>query len=307
MKIIGPDELVFAVEDIDLGAEYLLDIGLTEGAPVALGRRFEALDGTGVVLADPAHPDLPPALETGAALRETIYGVADSTTLEEIATELGKDREVRRGADGSVHSTDDMGFAIGFQVTIRRALSMPAERINAPGAVGRGPNELGSDYEMAIKARNLSHLVYYVPDVPKAEAFYVERLKFRCSDRFTDVGPFLRPAGTDEHHTLFLIQTPPHMKGVDHFTFHYGGPTEVLVLGDRLVAKGYKSFWGPGRHIFGSNWFWYFNSPFDAHVEIDADMDKHDASWTARAVKLTVDYAQLFLFDKAKKWAPGAH
>ena len=52
------------------------------------------------------------------------------------------------------------------------------------------------------------------------------------------------------------------MKGVEHFTFHMAGPTEVLQAGTRFAAKGYRTFWGPGRHLLGSNWFWYFNSPF---------------------------------------------
>ena len=39
------------------------------------------------------------------------------------------------------------------------------------------------------------------------------------------------------------------------------------------MRAGYQSFWGPGRHKFGSNWFWYFNSPLGCHVEYDADMD----------------------------------
>ena len=115
----------------------------------------------------------------------------------------------------------------------------------------------------------------------------------------------MRPAGTLDHHTLFMIQTPPHMKGCEHFTFHMGGPTEVMLAGSRLVAKGYESFWGPGRHKFGSNWFWYFNSPLGCHVEYDADMDLHDGTWTAREAAMGVDASQLFLFENRAKWAPG--
>jgi hypothetical protein len=101
-----------------------------------------------------------------------------------------------------------------------------------------------------------------------------------------------------------MIQTPPHMKGCEHFTFHLGGPTEVLQAGTRFVNKGYTSFWGPGRHKMGSNWFWYFNSPFKCHVEYDADMDLHDAEWKAREAKLDADASQLFLFTSKEKWAP---
>jgi catechol 2,3-dioxygenase-like lactoylglutathione lyase family enzyme len=144
---------------------------------------------------------------------------------------------------------------------------------------------LAVDNDAPARPRSLSHVVYFVPDAAKAEAFYVKRLGFICTDRFIGVGPFLRPAGTPDHHTLFMIQTPPQMKGCEHFTFHMGGPTEVMLAGSRFVAKGYESFWGPGRHKFGSNWFWYFNSPLGCHVEYDADMDLHDGDWTAREAR----------------------
>lgn len=46
---------------------------------------FSALDGTGVLLRERDDPSLPAALPSGSQLRETVYGVADSTTLEVIA------------------------------------------------------------------------------------------------------------------------------------------------------------------------------------------------------------------------------
>ncbi|AXF05884.1 VOC family protein [Paraburkholderia hospita] len=307
MNIIGPDTLVFGVDDVASCNQYLLDYGLVPVRADEAGGRFEALDGTAIEISRADDPALPPALATGSMLRKTTYGVADAATLNAIAVELRRDREVRQLTDGSIESVDDMGFALGFQITARRSLTLPAEPVNAPGAPAqRGPNVVGVDDNVELTPRSLSHVVYFVPDADKAEAFYVERLGFRCSDRFTGVGPFLRPAGTLDHHTLFMIQTPSFMKGCEHFTFHMGGPTEVLQAGTRFVEKGYQSFWGPGRHRFGSNWFWYFNSPLGCHVEYDADMDLHDDGWTARTAPMGADASQLFLFQHREKWAPGA-
>ena len=115
----------------------------------------------------------------------------------------------------------------------------------------------------------------------------------------------MRPAGTPEHHTLFLIEAPAFMKGVEHFAFHLGSGTEVLLAGTRFEAKGYTTFWGPGRHLLGSNWFWYFNSPLGCHVEYDADMDLHDDSWVGRVLPPGADSSQLFLFKVRQKWFPG--
>lgn len=306
MNIIGPDALLFGVDDVAACAQYLTDYGLKPVDVTAAGGRFEALDGTSIRIAHKDDASLPPSLGTASFLRQTIYGVADVQTLEAIAAELQKDRSVERHADGSIHTVDDAGFALAFQVTVRRPLALPAERVNAPGAPAQRPaNVVGADGGAAVQPRTLSHVVYFVPDAAKAEAFYVNRLGFVCTDRFIGVGPFLRPAGTLDHHALFMIQTPPFMKGCEHFTFHLGGPTEVMQAGARLVEKGYQSFWGPGRHRFGSNWFWYFNSPLGCHVEYDADMDLHDTDWIAREAPMGADTSQLFLFQHRENWAPG--
>jgi catechol 2,3-dioxygenase-like lactoylglutathione lyase family enzyme len=306
MNIIGPDALVFGVDDVAGCVQYLTDYGLEPVGVTAAGGRFEALDGTAVIIAHKDDASLPPSIGTASMLRKTVYGVADAAALGAIAEELGKDREVKRLADGSIEALDDMGFVLGFQVSGRRPLDLPAEAVNAPGApVQRPANVVGVDEHAPARPRSLSHVVYFVPDAARAEAFYVDRLGFRCTDRLLGAGPFLQPAGTADHHTLFLIQTPPFMKGCEHFTFHLGGPTELMLAGTRMVAKGYQSFWGPGRHKMGSNWFWYFNSPLGCHVEYDADMDLHDAQWSARAVPMSADSSQLFLFQTRDKWAPG--
>lgn len=304
MNIIGPDLLVFGVDDVDACATYLIDFGLTpvEGAD---GIVFEALDGTGLVVRHRHDPALPPPLATGSMLRQQVYGVESAADLDAIATELGQDRDVVRTADGSVESHDDSGFPLRFQVTRRRPLDLPGERINSPGsAPGRGPNELGVPIEVDVTPRTLSHVVLFAPQVDAAAAFYIDRLGFRLTDTLAGAGPFLQPAATDEHHTLFFIETPPHMQGCEHLAFHMGGPTGVLLGGTRLVERGYQSFWGPGRHMLGSNWFWYFNSPFGCHFEYDADMDRHDASWTPRTLEASADNSQLFLFQAKAKWFP---
>lgn len=301
MNIIGPDALIFGVDDISGCTEYLTDYGLEPAGK----HRFEALDGTYVELKMRDDSALPAPLETGSMLRKTLYGVADQATLDAIAAELSKDRDVTELDDGSLETVDDVGFALGFQISIRKQLSLPGELVNAPGTpVQRPANVIAAEPGAEPKPRSLSHVVYFVPDLEKFEAFYADRLGFVTTDRFTGVGPFMRPPGSNEHHTLFCIQTPPFMQGCEHFTFHMGGPTELMQAGKRFEDKGYETFWGPGRHIFGSNWFWYFNSPLGCHVEYDADMDLHDDAWVAREAEMGADRSQIFLFSLRDNWAP---
>lgn len=305
MKIIGPESLTFGVDDVDACVGFLKDYGLRLTERKADGVYLAALDDTGIWIRHKDDPTLPGAMGPGNRLRKTTYGVQDAATLEAIEAELSKDRSVSKLADGSLESNDDQGFALGFQVTQRKRLQMAAEHCNAPGELRTRPiNAVAADEGAQIAPRSLSHVVYFVPDVQKAEAFYVERLKFRCTDRLLGAGPFLQPAGSRDHHSLFMIQTPAFMKGCEHFTFHLAGPSEVLQAGTRFVNKGYTSFWGPGRHKFGSNWFWYFNSPLGCHIEYDADMDLHDESWVERQAPMSADASQLFLFQQREKWMP---
>lgn len=302
MNIIGPDKIVFGVDDLATCQQFVIDYGLTQQDDY----NYVALDGTGIEIRQMDDPSLPTALPTSTMLRKTIYGVADQATVDAIHAELSKDREVKTLQDGSIEAIDDLGFVIGFQITIRTELDLPAEMVNAPGEKQkRAVNDIGVSKDFTPKPRSLSHVVYFVPDVVKAEKFYAERLGFVTTDRFTNTGPFMRPAGTLDHHTLFFLQTPPFMQGLEHFTFHMSGPTEVSQAGNAMVEKGYQSFWGPGRHIFGSNWFWYFKSPFGCNIEYDADMDLHDDTWEAREAPPGADNSQVFLLNYAEKWAPG--
>lgn len=306
MNIVGLDSLVFGVDDIAVCATYLEDYGLSKVEQSATAARFEAIDGTGVEIRLASDAALPPANAPAPNLRETVYGVGDEATLAAIASELSKDRDVIE-RDGVIHTFDDSGFAIAFQRTVRRKIELPPYRVNVPGqADGRPVNQIGADPAARPRPQTLSHVVYFVPDHEKAERFYAERLGFRTTDRFIGMGPFMRPQGTLDHHCLFLIQSfNSHMVGLNHFTFHMAGASEVWQAGYQFEQKGYRTFWGPGRHLFGSNHFWYFNSPFGGAIEYDADMDRHDDSWQPREAPANADTSQIFLFQARELWAPG--
>src|SRR5436309_13388418 len=122
MNIIGPDALVFGVDDIAACRQYLIDYGLSDAGD----GRFEALDGTAVVLHAAANPSLPPGLRTASTLRETVYGVSDAATLDAIEAELKRDRGVTP-RDGVLRCADDLGFAADFQVPGVRPLGRPAD------------------------------------------------------------------------------------------------------------------------------------------------------------------------------------
>jgi hypothetical protein len=246
MRIVGPDELVFGVDDPAACRSFLADYGLME-APAPDGAHFfEALDGTGFTLRRRDDPALPAPLRTGSMLRLTVWGVEDQASLDAIEAELSRDRKVDKAADGTLRCQDDAGFEIAFRITTRRKLDLPAEMINSPGAKpGRPANIIGANQDAEARPRTLSHIVYFVPDMDKMANFYIDRLKFVVTDKFNNAGPFLRPQANWDHHCLFMIQTPEYMQGLEHVAFHMQGPTDLMLAGSRMVKKGYESFWGP--------------------------------------------------------------
>jgi catechol 2,3-dioxygenase-like lactoylglutathione lyase family enzyme len=304
MDIVGPDTLVFGVEDVATAARFAQDYGLTARMAGGEDGVYEALDGTSITIKHTDDPSLPAPIREAPNIREIVYGCVDQAAVEAVGAELAKDREVRRGPNGSVHAVDDDGYPLAFQVTTRRSFPPQAVGLNSPGTPpGRAVNVIASDATAVPKICTLSHVVVFSRNIEVATRFYVDRLQFRITDTFQGVGPFLRPKANADHHTLFLIGAP--IIGLEHFAFHVAGPSELLQSGYAFAKKGYKSAWGPGRHIFGSNYFWYFDSPFGGKIEFDADMDIHDDEWEPRVFSATPDTAQIYVFQAAPKYLPG--
>ncbi len=157
MNIIGPDTLVFGVDDAAACMQYLIDYGLLPVHHGETGGRFEALDGTGIEIAHRDDPALPPGLGTASMLRKTIYGVADIAALEAIAT--GAAHAIAKCASSPMarsNRVDDMGFALRLPGIVRRSLSLAAEPVNAPGAPAqRAPNVVAVRDDAVLMPRTL--------------------------------------------------------------------------------------------------------------------------------------------------------
>jgi len=133
MRIVGPDRVVFGVKNLADCHQYLVDYGLTHTSDQEMGGNYDALDGTGVSVFVDDDPSLPPPLPTGNTLRQVIWGCEDQAAVDEVAAELGKDREIDRKPDGSFWCQDLFGFEMCFQVTQRKNVSLQPEQVNSPG------------------------------------------------------------------------------------------------------------------------------------------------------------------------------
>lgn len=274
MKILRIEELVFGAEDVAAGTKYFDDWGLETTARSDRGGDFTMPSGQVIKVRSASDGSLPMTGEAGSTLREAIWGVDNKTSLDDIASELSRDRNVRCDADGSLHTVDPHGFAIGFRVAAPKIVPepVPANRLNRP-----------FDGMQRVKPRRIGHLVYSVTRAKEAEGqnFYVDRLGFRISDRSPDFGDFLRASGALDHHTLGLFNFRDKA-GFGHIAFEVSSFDEVMLGGQHMKRQGWKPQNKPGRHIVGSNTYWNFVSPCGGSTEYFSDMDLMDDNWQPR-------------------------
>ena len=276
MAILRIESIVYGAGDIAGGIRYFEDWGLECLERGEHGAEFVTPAGQSVLLRAADDPALPEATEKGATVREVIWGVDNDGELERIGAELSRDRDVRSGVDGTLHARDAAGFAIGFC-----GVAPPRK-----GAGGRkAPSRMNHPFDPERRAHpsRIGHVVYAVrkKDFEKASAFYIDRLKFRLSDRTPALGDFMRCQGSNDHHSLFL-HTRADRAAFDHAAFEVRDIDEIILGGKHMKSRGWEAATPVGRHILGSNLFWYFRNPCGGRTEYFADMDLMDDDWKPR-------------------------
>jgi catechol 2,3-dioxygenase-like lactoylglutathione lyase family enzyme len=269
---IGIDALTYGVQDLGAGARFFAEFGLTEAERGRRGATYVTGEGTAVHLRLQDDPGLPPPIEGGSTIREVVWGVRSKSDLDVVAGELSKDREVSKGPDGKVCSTDPNGVAISFQVSQRRELPASPPEPHRVNARVQFYNRAAPDH--------IAHVVFLTPHLNETVNFYTQRLGFLLSDTLTGMGMFLRCS--PDHHNLFLIHH--ERKGLNHVSFRLRDMDEIMAGKQFLEKRGWRPVWGPGRHVIGSNLFYYFANPCGAYVEYYADMDciTNPDAWTPR-------------------------
>ena len=275
MNVTNLESVIFGVEDVESCRRFWTDFGLTEstrdGVPC-----FSCRDGSGVVLRSVDDASLPPAIEPGATLRETVFGVRASEDLDAIAAELDKDQPVAVDAHGTVHAIDPLGFPIAFRVSRRENVAAPPLRFNTPGHPDR-INTRGQFFKSATPLE-MTHTVFMIDNPELIVPFYTERLGFIVSDSYPGRGYFLRGGASNHHHDLFLLNVG-RKRGFHHVAFELGSIHELFGGGLNMTRRGWTTALGPGRHPISSCYFWYFHSPCGGAAEYDFDSDVVDSSW----------------------------
>ena len=278
MSILGIDEITYGATDLAACRRFFGDWGLKLVDESATRLQFETLNGCRVIVADAADASLPPPIEAGPTLREVVWGVRDSASLESLRAQL-------RGHAGFVDdgprigATDPMGLAVRFQVSVKRKVDVHGspsntwdrrQRIDSPSPI----------YERATPVE-VGHVVFFVKNLAATEAFYAT-LGFVTSDRYPGRGAFMRCAQRGGHHDLFLLRAPDGHNGLNHVAFTVRDIHEVFGGGLHFSRCGWETQLGPGRHPISSAYFWYFRNPAGGLIEYCADEDELTEAWQPR-------------------------
>jgi len=282
MKINRVESLIYGVGDMDVGVRYFQDWGLQLKSKSAERSEFGMPSGQTVVLRPATDATLPKSPFGGPTVREVIWGTDTQTSLRELHDDLKRDREVKVDADGTLHTHDDLGFGIGFRVQNGVAPARTeGARMNKP-----------YDPPRSCSPQRMGHVVYSIKraDQQKAADFYMKRLQFRMTDHTEDLGDFMRCNGSNDHHNLFFLKAPD-FPAFNHVAFEVRDFDEIIFGGKNMRSKNWKPYAPPGRHILGSNLFWYFNNPCGGQTEYFADMDLLDDNFQTRNWEKTPGYS----------------
>ena len=184
-------------------------------------------------------------------------------------------------SDGSGHWLQGPdGLAIQLRVAPKVAPSVrtvPHSPATPPGAGAAPPRSRAG----AVRPRRLSHLLMFASDVPASIAFYRDVLGLKLSDHSGDGIAFLHGAHGSDHHLIALAKS--HAGGLHHSSWDVGSVHQVGLGAEHMKARGHDRGWGLGRHVLGSNYFYYVRDPWGSYAEYSFDIDHipADLDWPA--------------------------
>jgi catechol 2,3-dioxygenase-like lactoylglutathione lyase family enzyme len=281
MPIERIEAVTYGVEDVAAGARYFEDLGLEVVERGARGAVLRTLENQTVRLREMGDTALPLASVPGPTLRETTWGVDTKAELDAIGSEMAKDRQVRVDPSGALHTVDETGFAIAFEVSAPTPIRSEPILANVSGSSPR----VNKPLELVDRARpiRILHVGFFIPKEghEAASDFYLGRLKFRLTDRIVSDGDFLRCARSQDHHNLLLLHRGNN-RTFSHVAVEVRGLDEIIAGGQHMKRQGWIAGKTPGRHILGSNLNWFFRNPCGGNVEYTADFDRVDDNWKPR-------------------------
>lgn len=197
------------------------------------------------------------------------------------AASVGEIDPPRGAPEGGIWIRDPDGNLVNVrEETAPAAPSDAPPALNGPGYTERVAERGAPERGTGASPRRLGHVLLFTPDVNRQIQFYTRTLGLKLSDRSGSVIAFLR-CNTD-HHTLALLQSP--RPGFHHASFQVGSVDEIAMGAVGMTERGWQPGWGLGRHVIGSNFFYYIRDPWGGFAEYYFDLDyiPEDCAWQPR-------------------------
>jgi catechol 2,3-dioxygenase-like lactoylglutathione lyase family enzyme len=122
-----------------------------------------------------------------------------------------------------------------------------------------------------VEPGRLGHIVIGSPDREATTQFLADVVGMRVTEHREGLMSFLRC--DSDHHNIAVVNSSRYF--LHHTSWQVDDVDEVIRGGQRLVAVDpIRNLWGPGRHFYGSNYFWYFRDPAGMFAEYYSDMDE---------------------------------
>ena len=156
-------------------------------------------------------------------------------------------------------------------------IQAPDVRVNEVGAAVAPGRSRGGP----VRPQRLSHVLLFCTDVPRSLRFYSDVLGLRLSDRSQDLIAFTHGAHSSDHHLLALVKSDA--PGMHHSSWIVHNVDEIGRGMEQMMAAGFTEGWGVGRHVIGSNYFYYARDPWGSFAEFSCGIDYIDAAteWPA--------------------------
>ena len=159
----------------------------------------------------------------------------------------------------------------------------PGEKIPVPpqavtrGAAAAPPRSKAGK----VRPRRLSHVLLFTSDVARSRRFHADVLGLRLSDHSGEGIAFLHGAHSSDHHMLAFAKSDG--PGLHHSSWDVATFDEVGLGMQQMVDRGHAHGWGVGRHVLGSNYFYYVRDPWGSFAEYSYDIDfiPADVDWRA--------------------------
>ncbi len=121
---------------------------------------------------------------------------------------------------------------------------------------------------LTVGSRNAEALVH----------FYRDTIGLVISDMMRDETEvsacWLRTPDDAEHHSFAIFRT--EMNELDHYSYELDDWAGIRDWADHFAKKGFKLFWGPGRHGPGNNLFIFVLDPDGNKIELSAELETMD-------------------------------